>query len=227
MRCYSRSARAFTLIELLAVIGIVGVLVAIIMTVVGSARRSADNTRCQSNLRQLGTAFLTYTTDHRGRYPLSYNGTNNPDNNWWYAIGPYAGLKINYDWPSVTAASNANGALRCPLTDPTDTSVSLPWVSYKMTGSHRAWMASNGGWPVAGPGLLASLIANPSRSLLISEGRAHPEFTTSATSNPAAGLIYPHNGRTNAVFADGHVGSFTTDEMQANWAAIYTRAIGG
>src|SRR5690606_23791987 len=63
------SPRAFTLIELLTVIAIIGVLAAIVISTLGQVRRSADRTRCSSNLRQIGLAVQLYTQDHRDRLP--------------------------------------------------------------------------------------------------------------------------------------------------------------
>lgn len=60
---------AFTLIELLTVIAIIGILAAIIIPVVGRVRATARAAQCKSNLRQLGVATHLYVTDNRGVFP--------------------------------------------------------------------------------------------------------------------------------------------------------------
>ncbi|EIP99790.1 prepilin-type N-terminal cleavage/methylation domain-containing protein [Opitutaceae bacterium TAV1] len=60
---------AFTLIELLTVIAIIGILAGIIIPVVGKARSSADNAQCISSLRQWGIATQLYLNDHRDSLP--------------------------------------------------------------------------------------------------------------------------------------------------------------
>lgn len=72
MRC-----RAFTLIELLVVICIIAVLITILLPALGSVRRSAQQTACLSNMRQLEMAHWAYTTDNKGRMlGTSHGGTN-------------------------------------------------------------------------------------------------------------------------------------------------------
>jgi prepilin-type N-terminal cleavage/methylation domain-containing protein len=64
-----RPASAFTLVELLVVIGIVAVLIAILLPVLGKARAQANRTVCLSNIRQLGAGILMYCNDNDGYFP--------------------------------------------------------------------------------------------------------------------------------------------------------------
>jgi len=55
--------KAFTLIELLVVISIIALLIAILLPVLGSARRSALDTQCKAGIRSVGQAYHTYLTE--------------------------------------------------------------------------------------------------------------------------------------------------------------------
>lgn len=63
--------RAFTLLELLIVIAIVGVLIAILIPALGAARRTAHATVCQSNLRTHHTGFKAYQDSNNGVMPFT------------------------------------------------------------------------------------------------------------------------------------------------------------
>ena len=64
--------RAFTLIEVLVVIGIIGLLIALIFPAVMSARATANRLECQNRMRQWGIALLGYESAHRS-LPFGYD----------------------------------------------------------------------------------------------------------------------------------------------------------
>jgi prepilin-type N-terminal cleavage/methylation domain-containing protein len=53
----SRKRQAFTLVELLVVVAIIGILIALLLPAISRARESARNTECKNNLRQFGTGL--------------------------------------------------------------------------------------------------------------------------------------------------------------------------
>src|SRR5437868_13544906 len=79
---------AFTLVELLVVVGVIALLIGILVPTLSKARTAARTTACLSNLRQLGNALLMYSVDSHGLMP--YPTTASDPSAWWYnAVDKY------------------------------------------------------------------------------------------------------------------------------------------
>lgn len=141
--------RAFTLIELLVVIAIIAILAAILFPVFAQAKEAAKKTKCVSNQKQIGLAFMMYSADADDKFPCPGGGTNivtggSPQTGWIQTAADGSGQGI---WPYVKSRdlkSGGNNMYSCPSAAgfPGDTTLSQPWEdkqrSYIMNDYLRA-----------------------------------------------------------------------------------------
>jgi prepilin-type processing-associated H-X9-DG protein len=169
-------------VELLAVIGIVGILAALVMMSVGNARRSARTLKCGGNLRQIAQITLLYTSEHRNTLPRLYAA------NWVADLWPYIDNRTyvpfyTNDLPAILAGT----IFECPDAD-------LDTTSVKRSYGANLQIAANGG----STALPLSTVSSPAATVMFTDSLATSSLSVTAL-NPR------HNQKFNAVFFDGHV----------------------
>lgn len=83
---------AFSLIELLVVVGIIAVLIAVLLPALSGARDAARRVQCLANLNQIGAALIAYTVDNKGSFPYHefyYNHIGKKGDSVKYGIAPF------------------------------------------------------------------------------------------------------------------------------------------
>jgi len=87
-----KSSRAFTLLELMAVMVILGILLTLLAPAAMAVKRQATLTTSSSALRQLSMAAQTYLGENNGRFFLSRESLNDGIQ-WWFGFESYASPK--------------------------------------------------------------------------------------------------------------------------------------
>jgi prepilin-type N-terminal cleavage/methylation domain-containing protein/prepilin-type processing-associated H-X9-DG protein len=116
-----RGPSGFTLVELWVVLAIIGVLIALLLPAIQSARESARRTQCANNLRQIGIGVNNFASDHKKLPPMRWRG------DWptWFALilahvgedGFYQSWRLDlayYNGANLQARQANISLYRCP-----------------------------------------------------------------------------------------------------------------
>jgi prepilin-type N-terminal cleavage/methylation domain-containing protein/prepilin-type processing-associated H-X9-DG protein len=179
--------RGFTHIEILIVLTIIGILAAILFPVFGKVRENARRTACQSNMRQIGMAFLQYAQDYNDRLPGATDGGTGAGEGKLGGWIFYSQFGKPVDWNGIADADKASfdvtkGSLYpyvkstavylCP-SDRFGPTLGPTGLSYAINAcvTKQVRDMTTGARTITGysPGKKVSLIKNPSQFMLLAE----------------------------------------------------------
>src|ERR1044071_139323 len=121
----AKRRHAFTLVELLVVVGIIGVLISILMPAISGAQRKGKSVKCMSSLRQIGVAFLQYAADFKGAWPVAVHQSGQSaakpwlmpgteERRWPDLIGPLISGKKNMAYNTIDQVRQMSVLWGCP-----------------------------------------------------------------------------------------------------------------
>ncbi|RRJ97638.1 type II secretion system protein [Opitutaceae bacterium TAV4] len=194
--------RAFTLVELLTVIAIIGVLAGILIPTVAAVRNTARTAQCASNLRQIGMASILFAEDHKGKFTSGrlYNSTEDAE----------PGLKEYFD------GNKNHSVFTCPTLAHYGV---VHTYSQVTTTSSRTQFGQN-------VLVYRHKVEHPTRTAWIMDGKwdaANKWFNSviHPTADCTDGLLFPHKDRQNVLFVDGHVEQVALSRLADQYALIW------
>ena len=213
-----RRVTAFSLVELLVVVAVMGTLAALLLPALSRSQAGARKVRCVANLRQLGLAGQMYWDDHEGRtFRYRCGITNGGDLFWfgWLARGAEGTRRFDPVPGALYAYGGGWGVETCPALSRTMREFKGKAEGAAFGYGYNLHLTS----PVDGDGLNIQQLRRPSEVGFLADAAQvntfqapaspeHPmleEFYYVNTQEPTA--HFRHLGKASVVFCDGHVGA--------------------
>lgn len=206
---------AFTLIELLTVIAIIGILGAIIIPAVSHVRKSSQAAKALSNIRQIGSAALLYSNENSGKFPGFGNDSTTNGMGLGGALYPYLESRSSDEWPTWPELKRTYYSIRDPRAPEEILKGGWQWIGVNGLFSNYPEPGSDGTKPKKKERRFMSF-DQPSRVIYAATGNGN--LTAELASNPEQlpipegvrqGFYFCHDGAVPAVFMDGHAEMMT------------------
>jgi len=206
-----------TLLELLAVVAIVGALMALALPAVSLARESARRATCQSNLRQWALAAVRYADERGGALPRRGQGHNvtaqfDRPQDWFNALPPVMNLTPLGQLRRADMDARVDGVWRCPSLIDEDRP---QYFSYGMNMGLSTWQSPRPD-DIAKVGPLGTMV-------FMADGIG---FHCSVL--PSRKTYSPdprHEGLVNLAFLDGHVAAKVGEEVGCGVGIVPSEAV--
>jgi len=204
---------AFTLIELLISIAIIGILAGLLLPALSTAREAAKDVSCKSLLRQYALATRMYTNENDGFMPDSYHWVDYHKGLAKYMGGKVAGF-ARCPGDEVTASLNRLGKFTAYDEDgnPYEALVSIGASENALSASARPTRVGPRAFWVK----LAEIPGNAAKTMIWADWQNNPYEAAPSVAVVRPGgttamgsLCFRHRGHANAAFLDGHVGTLT------------------
>lgn len=192
--------KAFSLLEILVVLVVVGVLIFLGFFAMKSVRESSNQAKCLQNLKQLGVAFLSYAADHdgflpRGDIPRS-GGGGGEHTHWPYVVDSY----LDVDFEQVVKDRMA--FLKTPFSCPAEEGTSVYNYAQNRQLNERLYGDA--------ARIKVMDVVAPSRWVMISDGYYDRTIFTDTRAKMLSmtRITRRHDGSPNFLYADGHASSY-------------------
>ena len=207
-RCF----RAFTLVELLVVVAIIGILAALLFPLGKSMMEKGNSAKCISNLRQIGGAIQQYSAENDGFFPYSsgpsYTGSGNSFtfSTWQAPLAYYLGIgQLSPSTRYTSMASYDTPAAKHPFNCP---SCKTKFRTYTANKYAMGFLPSGATSPY--PRRKPTAFQRPAQLILITDSQALDGQVTANTmqfddTNYGTIIGTRHKGKANALFADFHI----------------------
>jgi prepilin-type processing-associated H-X9-DG protein len=155
-------------VELLVVIGIIALLVSILLPSLNRAREAAKQTKCLSNLKQIGYAMMMYVNDNQGMLPFDALATHHDEDFIWWQPANFKDLNIGGLGPYLKVTSTNYDVLLCPSDDVASHQRNNPTYPFSYALN---WMTtSDSNAPIQGQeGKLSAIRDTPNKVLMLEE----------------------------------------------------------
>ena len=220
------SASAFTLLECLVVIVIIGMLAGLLLPSLNAARVKAHGVSCLSNMRQLGIALSFFASDWDGALPRSDNAdSSDPAPCWFYAVDSYLPNKSTAGSPMP--AQKMAPYKQDPVWSRFDSASRTNWRTIKMNrklvGKKGAWNPSSDEVKDANPSHRRKVTINDmANTVLLFDGRCEESNSPGDKARYDGWETYAarrHSGGVNVLFVDGH-GEWRKEKQQSSGAGL-------